>query len=225
MTGIFITASGTEVGKTYVTAAMIRGVLLKGGSPRALKPIITGFSPETMMTSDSAILLNTLGQIPCIETIGIISPWRFGPPLSPDMAAAFEGEEINHRAVIAHSLGGLEDTAKTTLIEGIGGVMVPLNKTTTVLDWIEALKIPAILVVGSYLGTISHTLTAINALKSRDIPINGIVISESEESPVPPELTKTSILNFTLDINVLTLKRGQPDDETCILLSDLITLD
>ena len=72
-----------------------------------------------------------------------------------------------------------------TLIEGVGGVMVPLTERETVLDWMAALGAPCLLVVGSYLGTISHTLTAAGTLAARGLDISAIVISESEESPVP----------------------------------------
>ena len=76
------------------------------------------------------------------------------------------------------------------LIEGIGGAMVPLNERHTVLDWIAELGAPALVVTGSYLGTISHTLTTLAAIRGRGVPIAGLVISESAESPVA--LTETA---------------------------------
>jgi dethiobiotin synthetase len=74
--------------------------------------------------------------------------------------------------------------------------MVPLTEGETVLDWIAALGTPSLLVAGSYLGTISHTLTAAEALRQRRLPIAGIVISESEASPVPPEETRATLRRF-----------------------------
>jgi dethiobiotin synthetase len=76
-------------------------------------------------------------------------------------------------------MAGPEDIV---LIEGVGGVMVPLNDRRTVLDWIEALGIPVLLVIGTYLGSISHTLTALTALRQRQIPIRALIINESEHS-------------------------------------------
>jgi len=87
-----------------------------------------------------------------------------------------------------------------TLIEGVGGVMVPLTEQRTVRDWMAALRIPAILVTGSYLGSISHTLTAIEALRAASIPIHAIIVSESEASPVPLADTLATIRAFAGDV-------------------------
>jgi dethiobiotin synthetase len=84
----------------------------------------------------------------------------------------------------------------TLLIEGVGGALVPLGEKTTVCDLMAALKIPAILVAGTYLGTISHTLTTAEALMRRGIRIKAIVLSESRNAPVTPDETAASINRF-----------------------------
>jgi dethiobiotin synthetase len=93
------------------------------------------------------------------------------------------------------------------LIEGIGGVLVPLERDHTVADWIVALEAPVILVTGSYLGTISHTLSAVEALVSRGVSIRHVVISESIDQPVPAEETATVIERFCGAIPVFILPR------------------
>ena len=93
------------------------------------------------------------------------------------------------------------------LVEGVGGAMVPLDAKHTVRDWIAALGLPALLTTGSYLGTISHTLTAAEALLSRGVDIAAIVVSESEISPVPPEETAAAIGRFLPDIAVHIIPR------------------
>ena len=89
----------------------------------------------------------------------------------------------------------------------MGGVMVPLTEDKTVLDWIAALEMPSLLVVGSYLGTISHTLTAAEALRGRNARLAGIVISESAESPVPPDETRDTIRRFLPGVRIRVLPR------------------
>ena len=78
--------------------------------------------------------------------------------------------------------------------------MVPLDRRHTVLDWIAALEVPALLVTGSYLGTLSHTLTAVGMLQARNVKLAGIVVNESEEQPVAPEETVQVLARFAVDI-------------------------
>ena len=88
--------------------------------------------------------------------------------------------------------------------------MVPLDAEHTVLDWIAALGAPTLLVVGSYLGTLSHSLTATAALRSRGVTIAGIVVSESEEQPVPAAETAATLARFTAPVPVRVLPRAAP---------------
>ena len=97
-----------------------------------------------------------------------------------------------------------------TLIEGIGGVMVPLDAKHTVVDWIAALDAPALLVVGSYLGTLSHSLTAAAVLRERAVTIAGVVVSESEEQPVPATETAETLARFVAPVPLRVLPRAAP---------------
>jgi dethiobiotin synthetase len=105
-----------------------------------------------------------------------------------------------------------------TLIEGIGGIMVPLNSTQTVLDWIEALNVPVLLVVGSYLGTLSHTLTAIGMLRARGQNLVGVIVNESAEQPVNLAETASTIARFVEPTPVTVLPRLRSYDEAPDLL-------
>ena len=191
---VFITATGTEIGKTHVTQLLIREARAAGRAVAALKPVITGFDPAAPAGSDTALLLEALGRPVNAETIAAISPWRFRDPLSPDMAAAREKRSVPFDDLVAFCRSAKADDV---FIEGVGGVMAPLDATHTVRDWIAALEIPVILVAGSYLGTISHTLTTLEALNAKRIPVREIVISESEQSPVPPEEAVATLARFT----------------------------
>lgn len=207
MTTLFVTASGTGVGKTLVTAALTRQLRRSGTTVRTIKPVISGFDAETQADSDTAILLESLDAPATPETLDQISPWRFAAPLSPDMAAAREGRALDFGALIRFCKEAAAGPEAVLLIEGVGGAMVPLTDRETVLDWMADIAVPAAIVVGSYLGTISHTLTAVTAMRTRDIAIAGIVICESEESPVPLSETQATIQRFARDIPISVIPR------------------
>ncbi len=190
MSTLFVTATGTEIGKTLVAAALCHELRTAGRQVRALKPVLSGYDPATLAESDPGVLLASLGEAVTEEAVAAITPWRFAAPLSPDMAAAREGRRLDLAEIIAFCRAAEGDPL---LIEGIGGAMVPLNDDHTVLDWIAALGAPALVVAGSYLGTISHTLTTLAAIRGRGIEVAGLVISESPESPVPPAETAETI--------------------------------
>jgi dethiobiotin synthetase len=200
----FITSTGTGIGKTYVTALLCRQLRMAGRTVRALKPVISGFDPADCADSDTALILRALGQAVIPDTIDAVSPWRFHAPLSPDMAAAREGRSLDVAELTAFCRPGQEDVL---LIEGVGGAMVPLSKTETVTDWMLALDIPAIVVAGSYLGTISHTLTTVTAMQGRGVAVTAVVVSESAESPVRLAETVAAIARFIPDIPVVPLPR------------------
>lgn len=210
------------MGKTFVTAGLARALRRKVSAVRVLKPVISDFSPETADESDSAVLLRALGREPTLENIEDISPWRFAAPLSPDMAAAREGRVIDFDGLVDFCRAANTANPDYTLIEGVGGVMVPLTETHTVLDWIAALDIAALVVVGSYLGTLSHTLTALAAMRGRGVAVAGIVVSESEDQPVPLAETAETLARFAPDIPIQTVPRSTLDDPAFERLVDLV---
>jgi dethiobiotin synthetase len=213
----FVTGTGTDVGKTFVTSGLVRHLRSMGRAVEALKPIISGFDPAHPDDSDSGRLLQALDHPVGAATLDRISPWRFSAPLSPDMAAAKEGRHLPFDAVVEHSRRAM-DAAKDTvlLIEGVGGVMVPMDNQHTVLDWIAALRLPVILVAGSYLGTLSHTLTALEVLRYRDLTVAALVVSESAASTVAlhdtvAALTVATLGKFTNPIKVIAFPRQSAD--------------
>ncbi len=216
MKTLFITATGTGTGKTYITAALGQALQAKGKSVRVLKPVVSGFDGETAEESDTYVLIRSLGLDPTAEAVEACSPWRFTEPLSPDMAAEREGREIDFNRLVQFcrdAEGGPEDVL---LCEGIGGVMVPLDNTDgthTVLDWIKEWGAPALVVAGSYLGTLSHTLTTVAAMRQRGVKIAGVVVSESQESPVPVEETVATLARFLKGVKIAAVARDAEPDE------------
>jgi dethiobiotin synthetase len=182
MTAVFITSTGTDIGKTFIACGLIRHLRDRGRTVDALKPVMTGFLPREVETSDAGRLLSALGRPSTMTEIERISPWRFTAPLSPDIAAQREGRRIDFGSLVDFSKNAIESAADVMLIEGIGGVMVPLDERHTVLDWMAALARPIVLVAGNYLGTISHTLTALEVLASRELEVLSVVLSERDRS-------------------------------------------
>lgn len=216
MSAIFITSSGTGTGKTLVAAAIVHELRERGMDVRALKPVISGYDGSDVEASDSGRLLAALGLTPTREAAAAISPWRFAAPLSPHMAAAAEGSAIPFSRLVEFCRAEMADAATAgadLLIEGVGGVMVPLHDRRTVLDWIEALAIPAVLVAGSYLGALSHALTAAKALQTAGITISAVVVSESETDSVGLEPTIETLQNFLPETPVVPLPRIVADTD------------
>jgi dethiobiotin synthetase len=207
MSAFFVTGSGTEIGKTFVTTALIHELRRRGRSVGALKPVVSGFDPAQVKVSDPGILLAALGDMPTQAALDIIAPWRFHAPLSPDMAARREGRVIDFASLVGHSRQAIATVTGTLLIEGVGGVMVPLDERHTVLDWIDALRIPAIVVSGSYLGAISHALTALDALRGRSVAVAALVVNETPDSTVALDETAATIARFSDGVPVRTLPR------------------
>ncbi len=209
MRTVFVTSSGTGIGKTFVTLRLLAELNAQGKRARALKPVASGFDAEQPGGSDTALLLGAQGLAVTPANLDAVSPFRFAAPLSPDMAAAREQRTIPFDALVAscRAPGGFDGV---TLVEGIGGVMVPLDAQHTVLDWIAALGAPTLLVVGSYLGSLSHSLTAAAALRQRGVTLLGVVVSESTEQPVPAEETAACLERFTAPAPVRVLPRAAP---------------
>ena len=207
MSAYFVTSTGTDIGKTFVTAGLIRYLRGAGQPINALKPVVSGYDSSVVETSDPAVLLGALGRQISADEIATIAPWRFRAPLSPDMAAAREGRSVDFDKLIAFSRKAIANTTGMLFIEGVGGIMVPLDAKRTVLDWMAALDIPLLLVVGGYLGAISHTLTALDVIAQRHLKIAAIVVSESERGTVELDDTVTSIARFSNGVEVVGLPR------------------
>lgn len=206
MPPVFVTSSGTEIGKTYVSAMLTREL-----KARAIKPLVSGIDEETFAESDPAALLAAMGEEVVFANAARVSRWRFRAALSPDMAARREGREIDFRELVAECV----DMARKhdpLLIEGVGGLMVPLDARHTVLDWMKELDVQTglapVLVVGAYLGTISHTLTTLSVMRAEGLTPRAIVVSEREPGPVPVEETAETIARFAAGVPVRALPQG-----------------
>jgi len=197
VTAIFITATGPNVGKTLVVASLIRHLQQIGHTVDAIKPIVCGYEPAQAAASDLATLIAALGLPFSPETLERMSPWRFRAALPPDLAAQFEKRRIDVDEVVAYCKTAIERRRSVLLIEGVGGIMTPLDPNRTILDVMMALRLPLILVAGSYRGALSHTLTALDSLFRRDMNLLATIVSETPGSKVPLDEVVASIGRFT----------------------------
>lgn len=214
MAGLFITSTGTEIGKTMVTAALCHQAREAGKSLMALKPIISGLDVDAPSDSDTGVIANAMGLPLDDKTFDMISPFRFKAPLAPTMAAKAEGRTLSYDAVIQTCRQAL-DGGDTTLIEGVGGSFVPLTEDKLVADWIKDLDLDSILVTGSYLGTLSHTISTVEAMQARGLSVRAIVISESAPGAVydNPDLADTALeIERLLGLPVATVPRIQSSE-------------
>ncbi|MBP6878245.1 MAG: dethiobiotin synthase [Phenylobacterium sp.] len=213
MRQLFVTGAHTDVGKTYVACAMLRAARANGLSVAALKPAVSGIDPADWSDSDPGRLLAAMGRPLTLAELDAIAPLRFAAPLSPPMAARLEGVDLRISTLTDFCRAGLAaSAADLVLVEGAGGVMSPMAEDGTGLDLMAALGLPSVVVGGSYLGAISHTLTAIETLRARGLPIAAVVVSQSGE-PDAPDFAQTvdSVAAFAGDARIIAAARGASD--------------
>jgi dethiobiotin synthetase len=225
MTAVFVTSTGTDIGKTFVVRGMIAQLRARGRSVEALKPVITGYDPRAAHVSDTGRLLAALGRALTPDHIDAMSPFRLREPVSPDLAARHENARIDFAALTAFCRNAIGHHRDALIIEGIGGIMVPLDERHTVLDWMIEIDLPLILVVGSYVGTLSHTLSALDVLERHDLKVLAVVVSESTSSAASLDDTVATIRRFATGIDVVALPRlpSEPADHAAMAaIADLL---
>jgi malonyl-CoA O-methyltransferase len=178
--GIFITGTDTGVGKTVVSALLVSSLAKAGKRAGYFKPIQTGTDLDTKTVSD----LTTLSQIDIHPPV-----YSFPDPMAPSRAAAQVGKSI-HVDPILETWRGLQP--HLWVIEGAGGILVPLNQKETIRDLIFQLVVPILLVASTKLGTINHTLLTLEAIEHAGLSVRGIVLNGKED----PGLRET-IQSFT----------------------------
>jgi dethiobiotin synthetase len=173
--GIFITGTDTGVGKTLVTAALALHLKKRGLTVGVMKPIETGVSAGREARSDAARLRSIIESE---ETPGAICPYSFELPVAPLAAAQAEGQNINPDTIkkVYRLLSGRYDCM---VVEGIGGVHVPITTSSNVMDLIKQLRLSAVVVGQSGLGGINHALLTIEALRRKHIHIIALVLNRT----------------------------------------------
>ena len=181
LNGLFVAGSGTDVGKTVVTAALLRALLLAGVQVQAVKPVQTGVAPQEAHTAplaDARVYASAVAGLPQVaDMLPAQALHCFALPASPHLAAAREGARLSaaelHKDIVRHWQRG---NAGMLLLEGAGGLRVPLNEREDMLDLMAAVGAPVLLVGGNYLGGLNHILLSLDALCHNGLQLAGVVL-------------------------------------------------
>ncbi len=189
--GVFVTGTDTGVGKTLISSALIRRLAQMGRSVGVMKPVETGVEPAIADHSDAARLMAAAGIDDALE---VVSPYRFSAPLAPLVAASAEGQVIDPEAIM-RCYGQLAARYSCVVVEGAGGLLVPMGNDWDIGDLICRLGLPVVLVGRAGLGGINHALLTLEALERRQIPVLALVLNETvpSSSPVQQEQRASTI--------------------------------
>jgi dethiobiotin synthetase len=177
--GLFVTGTGTEVGKTVVAAAIARSLVSEGRRVAVFKPAVTGL--EQPGEPDHELLRRASGGTQSDEEI---APYRFGPPVSPQLAAELAGERID-AARLMRAAQRAAAGADALICEGVGGLMVPLATGYLVRDFARQLGLPLVVAATPGLGTINHTLLTLEAARAAGLDVASVVLTPWPEEPDP----------------------------------------
>lgn len=170
--GYFITGTDTEVGKTYVTTKLLDYFNHQGFQTAAIKPIASGAkNTENGLRNEDGLLLQKHASIQF--PYDLVNPYCLLPPIAPHIALAYQKSSLTVKELLCACQPILNQTPDITLIEGVGGWLVPLNHRETMADFAVALGFPVILVVGMKLGCINHSLLTFHHLQQSNIQIAG----------------------------------------------------
>lgn len=178
--GIFVTGTDTGVGKTIVTAVLARLLRMRGVKVGVMKPVTSGCSEvDGNLVSDDALLACRAAGIPCS---GDVTPYLLREPLAPAEAAKIDGVRIEF-ARIRESFDRLATLYDFMLVEGAGGLMVPLVGGFLMADLARELDLPLLVVARPNLGTINHTVLTCFAAQQMGLPVSGVIINNFPEEP------------------------------------------
>jgi dethiobiotin synthetase len=198
MSGIFITGTDTEVGKTVITAGLVNHFRIRGIHTGYMKPISCGDD------NDAVYLKKLLGLK---DSLSLINPVSLPYPLAPLVAVEKSSQKINFKKIVK-AFTILNKRYELLLVEGVGGALVPITEEIMVADLIKELKIPTIIVARAGLGTLNHTLLTVEALRKRKIKICGIIMNGYRGNGLSEE-TNADVIKKLTNIPILAKVRWQ----------------
>ncbi len=181
MNGFFVTGTGTEVGKTVVACWLAHGLAARGMNVLVFKPAVTGLSDGG--EADHELLRRASGSA---QSDDEIAPYRYGPPVSPHLAASMAAEEIDpgRLLTVAHAAAR---SADALVAEGVGGLLVPISPDYLIRDLAVDLGLPLVIASPASLGSINHTLLTIDAARAAGLEVASVVLTPWPEDPSPVE--------------------------------------
>ena len=229
MRGLFVTGTDTGAGKTVVSAALLAAMAHAGERVVAHKPVVTGLDePAGSWPADHQLLAAAAGMRP-----EDVAPLRFGPALSPHLAAQLEGAWIDPAEVVARARRAGEDqtganaepssfdqpdaleppqssrssaSGHTLIVEGVGGLLVPLSDDFTVRDLAVALGLEVLIAARPGLGTINHTLLTLQAARVAGLAVRAVVLTPWPEQPSPMERSNRETIASLGQVEVSVLR-------------------
>ena len=199
MKPLFVTATDTDIGKTYVCAGLAYALKKSGIDVGIMKPFACGVKQKIGFSSNDLTILTNAAMVDDAEDI--INPFFFPIPASPYTAAKNLGVKIDVEHVM-ECFRKLDEIHDIVLVEGIGGIMTPILKDYAIIDLIKDLMANTIIVTSSKIGTVNHTVLTCNMCKNMNIPIKGLIINNFDSTGYPiPELERD--LSALTDLPVL----------------------
>ena len=214
MRGVFVTGTGTEVGKSVVAAAICAALGARGERVAAFKPVVTGLHDEPgQFGRDHELLASAAnaGQAP-----EDVAPYRFGHPVSPHLAAELAGEVIEPSELVAAARNAAAGGASTErdrmlVCEGVGGLMVPITPGYLIRDLAVDLGLPVVITARTGLGTINHTLLTIDAARAAGLRVSAVVMTPWPGGPSAVERSNREAIERLGGVQVSGLPPTTPD--------------
>ena len=202
MRGLFVTGTDTGVGKTVLSAALLAAMVAAGERVRAHKPIVTGLGePSGPWPADHELLASAAGMTP-----EEVAPRRYGPAVSPHLAAQLAGERVDPEDLVMRARAAGGDEA-TLIVEGVGGLLAPLAEDYTVRDLAVALGLPLLIAARPELGTINHTLLTLQSARAVGLDVRAVVLTPWPEEPSEIQLSNRETIARMGDIEVAVLSQ------------------
>jgi len=199
--GLFVTATDTGAGKTVLAAAIAAALRARGEPVAAFKPVLTGTDEpaDPDWPPDDELLAAATGEDPAA-----VAPERFGPPVSPHLAASLAGRALDpaalRAAAAARAAGG-----RTVVVEGVGGLLVPLTPDYLMRDFAREVGLPLVIAARPGLGTISHTLLTLEAARAGGLQVAAVVFTPWPERPSAMEVDNRATIARLGTVEVATL--------------------
>ncbi len=195
-----MTGTGTGVGKTVLTAAIVAALRARGEPVTARKPVVTGLDDpaDPDWPRDHELLAALSGSTP-----EQVSPQTFGPAVSPHLAAALAGTELDPAAIV----DSVRAATPPLVVEGVGGLLVPLTERFGVADLAVELGLPLLIAAHPGLGTINHTLLTLEAARARGLQVQAVVLTPWPEEPGEIERSNRDTIARLGDVAVEVLPR------------------
>ena len=200
--GVFVTGTDTGVGKSVVAAAICAALADHGERVAAFKPAVTGLDEDPGEWGHDHELLASVANAG--QSAQDVAPNRFGPAVSPHLAAELAGEAIDSTTIVSAAIAAAGST-DALVVEGVGGILVPLSPTYAVRDFATDLGLPVVIAAHPGLGTINHTLLTIESTRAAGLCIAAVVMTPWPDDPQPIERSNRDTVAKLGEVDVQAL--------------------